>query len=116
MGPVFSVCCAGCALASADDVAGPSFSSRATASAVSDKDASAIRAFLQRDLDVYSLRAGGHQADGLITGYYEPIYPGSLTRTDTATVPVYGTPDDLVVVQLESVYPELKGKRLRGKP
>lgn len=87
----------------------------ATASTVSDKDASAIRAFLQRDLDVYSLRAGGHRADGLITGYYEPIYPGSLTRTDKATVPVYGTPDDLVVVQLESLYPELKGKRLRGR-
>ncbi|MGO4266384.1 MULTISPECIES: murein transglycosylase A [unclassified Stenotrophomonas] len=87
----------------------------ATASTVSDKDAAAIRAFLQRDLDVYSLRAGGHRADGLITGYYEPIYPGSLTRTDTATVPVYGTPDDLVVVQLDSVYPELKGKRLRGR-
>ena len=61
------------------------------------------------------LRAGGHQADGLITGYYEPIYPGSLTRTDKATVPVYGTPDDLVVVQLDSLYPELKGKRLRGR-
>ncbi|WP_223487133.1 murein transglycosylase A [Stenotrophomonas indicatrix] len=87
----------------------------ATANTVSDKDAGAIRAFLQRDLDVYSLRAGGHRADGLITGYYEPIYPGSLTRTDTATVPVYGTPDDLVVVQLDSVYPELKGKRLRGR-
>ena len=87
----------------------------ATASTVSDMDAAAIRAFLQRDLDVYSLRAGGHRADGLITGYYEPIYPGSLTRTDTATVPVYGTPDDLVVVQLDSVYPELKGKRLRGR-
>jgi len=87
----------------------------ATASTLSDKDASAIRAFLQRDLDVYSLRAGGHRADGLITGYYEPIYPGSLTRTGTATVPVYGTPDDLVVVQLDSVYPELKGKRLRGR-
>jgi hypothetical protein len=32
--------------------------------------------------DAYALRAGGHQADGLITGYYEPIYAGSLTRTD----------------------------------
>ncbi len=87
----------------------------ATAAAVSDKDPAAIRQFLQRDLDVYALRAGGHQADGLITGYYEPIYAGSLTRTDKATVPVYGTPDDLVVVQLDSLYPELKGKRLRGR-
>jgi membrane-bound lytic murein transglycosylase A len=82
---------------------------------VSDKDPAAIRQFLQRDLDAYALRAGGHQADGLITGYYEPIYAGSLTRTDKATVPVYGTPDDLVVVQLDSLYPELKGKRLRGR-
>ncbi|ARZ72741.1 transglycosylase [Stenotrophomonas sp. WZN-1] len=87
----------------------------ATAAAVSDKDPAAIRQFLQRDLEAYALRAGGHQADGLITGYYEPIYPGSLTRTDKATVPVYGTPDDLVVVQLDSLYPELKGKRLRGR-
>ena len=82
---------------------------------MSDKDPAAIRQFLQRDLDAYALRAGGHQADGLITGYYEPIYPGSLTRTDKATVPVYGTPDDLIVVQLDSLYPELKGKRLRGR-
>lgn len=87
----------------------------ATAANVSAKDATAIRQFLQRELDVYSLRAAGHRADGLITGYYEPIYPGSLTRTDRATVPVYGTPDDLVVVQLDSLYPELKGKRLRGR-
>ena len=79
------------------------------------QDPAAIRQFLQRDLDAYALRAGGHQADGLITGYYEPIYPGSLTRTDKATVPVYGTPDDLIVVQLDSLYPELKGKRLRGR-
>jgi len=87
----------------------------ATAATVSDQDPVAIRQFLQRDLEVYALRAGGHQADGLITGYYEPIYPGSLTRTATATVPVYGTPDDLVVVQLDSLYPELRGKRLRGR-
>lgn len=74
-----------------------------------------IRAFLQAQLQVYSLRADGGSPDGLITGYYEPVYPGSLTRTDTAKVPVYGVPDDLIVVNLDSVYPELKGKRLRGR-
>jgi len=76
---------------------------------------SAIRQFLQNTLDVYALRAGGNRADGLITGYYEPIYPGSLTRTAKATVPVYGVPTDMVSVQLDSLYPELKGKRLRGR-
>ncbi|WP_312316199.1 MltA domain-containing protein [Stenotrophomonas sp.] len=77
--------------------------------------ASDIRSFLQTQLDVYALRAGGHKADGLITGYYEPVYAGSLTRTATATVPVYGVPTDMVSVQLDSLYPELKGKRLRGR-
>ncbi|WP_434682209.1 MltA domain-containing protein (plasmid) [Pseudomonas sp. R1-18] len=74
-----------------------------------------IRTFLHGQLQVYSLRADGGSADGLITGYYEPVYPGSLTRTATANVPVYGVPNDLIVVNLDSVYPELKGKRLRGR-
>ncbi|MGY2172964.1 murein transglycosylase A [Pseudomonas gingeri] len=74
-----------------------------------------IRTFLQQNLEVYGLRSAENSADGLITGYYEPVYPGSLTRTAKATVPVYGVPDDLIIVQLESLYPELKGKRLRGR-
>ena len=28
---------------------------------------------------------------------------------------MYGVPDDLIIVNLESIYPELKGKRLRGR-
>ncbi|MCW6029528.1 MltA domain-containing protein [Stenotrophomonas sp. SRS1] len=76
---------------------------------------SAVRQFLQANLDVYALRAANNRADGLITGYYEPIYAGSLTRTAKASVPVYGVPDDMVSVQLDSLYPELKGKRLRGR-
>ncbi len=76
---------------------------------------SAIRQFLQANLDVYALRAANSRADGLITGYYEPIYAGSLTRTAKASVPVYGVPEDMVSVQLDSLYPELKGKRLRGR-
>lgn len=75
----------------------------------------AIRQFLQDNLQVHALRAGGHRADGLITGYYEPVYSGSLTRTAKATVPVYGVPTDMVSVQLDALYPELKGKRLRGR-
>jgi membrane-bound lytic murein transglycosylase A len=75
----------------------------------------AIGQFLQANLDVYALRAANNRADGLITGYYEPIYAGSLTRTAKATVPVYGVPDDMISVQLDSLYPELKGKRLRGR-
>ncbi|NER60887.1 transglycosylase [Pseudomonas sp. MAFF212428] len=78
-------------------------------------DATQIRGFLQTQLQVYGLRSADNSANGLITGYYEPVYPGSMTQTASATVPVYGIPDDLVVVALDSIYPELKGKRLRGR-
>jgi membrane-bound lytic murein transglycosylase A len=75
----------------------------------------AIRGFLQERLDVYGLRSASGTPNGLITGYYEPVYPGSLEKTSEHTVPVYGVPEDLIVVALDSVYPELKGKRLRGR-
>lgn len=78
-------------------------------------DAAQVRGFLQQNLQVHSLRSAENSANGLITGYYEPVYPGSLKRTESATVPVYGVPDDMIVVDLASVYPELKGKRLRGR-
>jgi membrane-bound lytic murein transglycosylase A len=78
-------------------------------------DATQIRSFLQEQLQIYSMRSATGSADGLITGYYEPVYPGSLTQTPQASVPVYGVPDDLIIVNLDSIYPELKGKRLRGR-
>lgn len=80
-----------------------------------DADVAQIRGFLKEHLQVYSMRSASGSADGLITGYYEPVYPGSLTQTPQASVPVYGVPDDLIIVNLDSIYPELKGKRLRGR-
>jgi len=75
----------------------------------------AIRGFLKEHLEVYGLRSASGSSDGLITGYYEPVYPGSLTQTKEASVPVFGVPDDMIIVSLDSIYPELKGKRLRGR-
>ena len=74
-----------------------------------------VRNFLKQNLDVYGLRSGDNSPNGLITGYYEPVYPGSLTQTATANIPVYGVPEDMIIVSLDSIYPELKGKRLRGR-
>lgn len=78
-------------------------------------DPQPVRGFLQERLQVYGLRSAQDQANGLITGYYEPVYRGSLTQTAEASVPVYGIPEDMIVVDLAEVYPELKGKRLRGR-
>ena len=85
------------------------------ASASVPQSATAVRDFLKNNLDVYGLRSANNTANGLITGYYEPVYPGSLTQTATANIPVYGVPEDMIIVALDSLYPELKGKRLRGR-
>ena len=73
-----------------------------------------IRAFLQTHFDIYALDAGDTRG-GLITGYFEPVYAGSLVRTAQANVPVYAPPEDLITVALDGLYPQLKGLRLRGR-
>lgn len=87
-----------------------------TCLAASDVAASptAVRAFLQSRMDVFALGGSG-AADGLITGYYEPVYPGSPTRSNEATVPVYAVPEDLVAIALDDIHPGLNAKRLRGR-
>lgn len=102
-----------CVRLKADAVWGATCAAAATVPA--NASAVQIRDFLQANLQVYSMRSATGSADGLITGYYEPVYPGSLTKTAKASVPIYGVPDDLIIVNLESIYPELKGKRLRGR-
>ncbi|MCE4057564.1 murein transglycosylase A [Pseudomonas sp. Au-Pse12] len=95
--------------------ADPVWGSTCAAAANVPQTPEAIRGFLQEHLQVYGLRSGSGSSTGLITGYYEPVYPGSLTQTQVANVPVYGVPDDMIIVALDSLYPELKGKRLRGR-
>ena len=53
--------------------------------------------------------------EGLMTGYYEPLLEASLARSSRFRYPLYGRPEDLLTVDLESLYPELKNKRVRGR-
>jgi len=53
--------------------------------------------------------------EGLITGYYEPLLHGSRKPSARYKFPIHGVPDDLLVIDLTSVYPDLKGMRLRGR-
>ena len=80
-----------------------------------DPDDETARAFFETRFVAHEVigRHGG--SDGLITGYYEPLLLGSLVRTPRFRYPLYGRPGDLVTVELGDLYPELKGKRLRGR-
>ncbi len=73
------------------------------------------RAFIEREFVPYQLTRADAEDRGLITGYYEPLLKGSRTKTSRFNVPLYARPDDLLVVDLGDLYPELKGKRVRGR-
>ncbi|HLX80504.1 MAG TPA: MltA domain-containing protein [Burkholderiales bacterium] len=83
--------------------------------AVPANDENAARRFVETTFSAWSVIPASGGAEGTITGYYEPILQGSRTRSDRYRYPVYGVPEDLVAVELESVNPELKGLRLRGR-
>lgn len=53
--------------------------------------------------------------NGLVTGYYEPLLHGARKRGGPFQTPLYQVPDDLLTIDLASVYPELKNMRLRGR-
>jgi len=52
---------------------------------------------------------------GLITGYYEPLLRGSRKPSSVFSVPLYTPPDDMLTIELGDLFPELKGKRVRGR-
>ncbi len=78
--------------------------------------AAAMREFLQTRLRPWRvLDAQGKLASNTVTGYYEPIIQGSKRREGVYQWPLYAPPTDLLTVDLGTVYPELAGKRIRGK-
>lgn len=75
-----------------------------------------VRAFLETHLQPWRLLdEAGKPAKNTVTGYYEPLIRASRKRTGRYQWPLYAPPSDLLTVDLGSVYPELAGKRVRGK-
>lgn len=75
----------------------------------------AARAFWEARFEPVELSNGNGSTDGLITGYYEPVIRACRVRKPDCAAPIHGVPDDLLTIDLGSVDPDLKGKRLRGR-
>lgn len=73
------------------------------------------KVFIQKNFQPYKILKQSSDAETIMTGYFEPELQGSLTQTQRFKYPIYNTPKDLVVVDLSSVYPDLKQYRLRGR-
>src|SRR5471032_293901 len=85
------------------------------ARSVNGGDEQAVRGFFEAFLVPNQVIAPDGASDGLITGYYEPLLHGARKKGGPYQTPLYKVPDDLITVDLASVYPELKGMRLRGR-
>ncbi|ESR26048.1 murein transglycosylase A [Lutibaculum baratangense] len=59
----------------------------------------AARSFFEHNFAPFALEPPGNEgAPGLLTGYYEPVIPGSRERTERFTTPLYRLPQGHVVV------------------
>lgn len=75
----------------------------------------AQRAFYEKEFQPHTVVAANGNPEGLITGYYEPLLKGSRNKGKPYLHPLLGVPEDMITVDLASIYPELKNLRLRGR-
>ncbi|HPQ95520.1 MAG: murein transglycosylase A [Thiothrix sp.] len=78
-------------------------------------DQAGARRFFEENFTPYRLFSQEGRDQGFMTGYYEPLLMGSYTRDERFKYPLYGPPRDMLTVELDSLFPELKGKRVRGR-
>lgn len=83
-----------------------------------------FKSYLYRNLDYSELlkvmeeeflvfqSASNFNKDVMFTGYYEPIFRGSLRRTRTYNIPVYTKPKDLEVLDLGRFRPTLRSRTI----
>jgi membrane-bound lytic murein transglycosylase A len=78
-------------------------------------DEGAARQFFESAFIPYAVLSSEGTDTGLVTGYYEPIIDGGRSRSTANRHPIFGVPDDLVVVDLTAVNPDVRNMRLRGR-
>jgi len=83
------------------------------------KGRDAAKQFFETQFAPFRLTGTDGSSEGLITGYYEPTLRGSRKPSARNRFPLYGVPDDLLVLDLGDLAPELKSStprvRLEGR-
>jgi membrane-bound lytic murein transglycosylase A len=82
--------------------------------AVPEGDSARLRQVLEARFTPY-LATNRGEAEGLFTGYYEPLLRGSRKRAPGFEVPLYRQPRDLVVLDLGRFKPDLEGRKIAGR-
>lgn len=70
---------------------------------------------LKKSFTLYKSVGDDKRGHVLVTGYYEPLLYGSLTKNDEYRWPLYAKPDDLIEVALGAFSSSLAGKKIKGR-
>lgn len=84
-------------------------------SEVNASDESMVRRFYETQFVPHQVRNLDGTTQGTATGYYEPLLRGARSRIGPYQTALYRVPDDLLTIDLSTLYPELKNMRLRGR-
>lgn len=79
------------------------------------ENAEALRHALETNFVPHRVANPDGATQGLVTGYYEPLLRGSREKRGPYRFPLYAPPDDLLIVDLAAINPDLKNMRLRGR-
>ncbi len=62
-----------------------------------------VRAFFENEFAPYQVRDDGSKADGVVTGYFEPEINGSRRYRAPFVYPVYGPPEDMLMLDVRKI-------------
>jgi membrane-bound lytic murein transglycosylase A len=75
-------------------------------------DADQLSREIRKKFRIYRATGRVGNRSGLFTGYYEPVYEGSLARDETFRYPLYRPPDDLMRIDLSLFGEKFKGESI----
>ncbi|MEN6317496.1 MAG: MltA domain-containing protein [Syntrophaceae bacterium] len=70
---------------------------------------------IRNTFDVYKATGRDNKGEVLFTGYYESVLEGSRERTDKYRYPIYGTPYDVIGVNLSKFNAKYKNDKIIGR-
>ncbi|MFO7666548.1 MAG: MltA domain-containing protein [Desulfobacterales bacterium] len=74
-----------------------------------------LKKFVQDKYYVYKSTGDNGNGEVLFTGYYEPVLEGNLSRNEIYKHPVFGTPSDLVSIDLSLFSSKYAGEKITGR-
>lgn len=78
-------------------------------------DLQAVRRFFEAFFVPHQVINADATTTGLVTGYYEPLLRGARKPGGPFKTPLHRVPDDMLLIDMSGLYPNLKTMRLRGR-